>query len=96
LAKIFQDIGFIEDWGTGFQRMVKRCITKGNLMSELKEIRGPFIMKFTRRPAGEGTNKGINEGISGGTDGAAKEETNRLLEFIRRIPAREGVISTRH
>jgi hypothetical protein len=28
LAKIFHDIGFIEGWGTGFQRMVEGCAMK--------------------------------------------------------------------
>jgi ATP-dependent DNA helicase RecG len=36
LAKIFHDIGFIEGWGTGFQRMVEGCNMNGNPKPELK------------------------------------------------------------
>ena len=54
LAKIFHDIGFIEGWGTGFQRMVEGCAMNGNPKPELKEMTGAFVVKFTRCPAGEG------------------------------------------
>jgi ATP-dependent DNA helicase RecG len=50
-----------------------------NPKPELKEMTGAFVVKFTRRPASEGTSGGINEGISEG----ANEGINRLLEFIQ-------------
>ncbi|MCG6536728.1 MAG: hypothetical protein L7F78_18980, partial [Syntrophales bacterium LBB04] len=76
LTKIFHDIGFIEGWGTGFQRMVEGCATNGNPKPELKEMTGAFVVKFARRPASEGRFGGIsggaNGGINGGTDGGIK------------------------
>jgi ATP-dependent DNA helicase RecG len=84
LAKIFHDIGFIEGWGTGFQRMVEACVANGNPKPELKEMTGAFVVKFTRRPAGEG----INEGISEGTNGGVNEGINRLREFVRNQPGK--------
>lgn len=80
LAKIFHDIGFIEDWGTGFQRMVEACTANGNPKPELKEMTGAFVVKFARRPAGGG----INEGTNGG----ANEGINRLREFVRNQPGK--------
>ena len=87
LAKIFHDIGFIEGWGTGFQRMIEGCATNGNPKPEFKEITGAFVVKFIRRPASEGINGGANEGINGG----ANEGINRLLEFIRKNPGKRVV-----
>jgi ATP-dependent DNA helicase RecG len=52
--------------------MVEACVVNGNPKPELKEKAGAFVVKFTRRPASEGTSGGTNEGI------------NRLVEFIRR------------
>jgi ATP-dependent DNA helicase RecG len=88
LAKIFHDVGFIEGWGTGFQRMVEGCVTNGNPKPELKEMTGAFVVKFTRRPAAEGIKGGANEGISEGINGGTNEGINRLLEFIRNNPGK--------
>jgi len=87
LAKIFHDIGFIEGWGTGFQRMVEGCAINGNPKPELKEMTGAFVVKFTRRPISEGTSEGINEGINGGVN----EGINRLMEIIRKNPGKRVV-----
>jgi len=87
LAKIFHDIGFIEGWGTGFQRMVEGCAINGNPKPELKEMTGAFVVKFIRRPASEGINRGISEGISGGVN----EGISRLLEFIHNNPGQRVV-----
>jgi len=92
LAKIFHDIGFIEGWGTGFQRMVEGCTINGNPKPELKEMTGAFVVKFTRRPASEGKDGGIsggaNGGISGGTDGGITEGIDRLADYIKNTPGR--------
>jgi ATP-dependent DNA helicase RecG len=37
LAKIFHDIGFVEGWKTGLQRMVEGCNMNGNPKPELKK-----------------------------------------------------------
>jgi ATP-dependent DNA helicase RecG len=87
LAKIFHDIGFIEGWGTGFQRMIEGCATNGNPKPEFKEMTGAFVVKFTRRPASEGINEGTSEGINGGTS----EGINMILEFIRKNPGKRVV-----
>jgi ATP-dependent DNA helicase RecG len=88
LAKIFHDIGFIEGWGTGFQRMVEACIANGNPKPELKEMTGAFVVKFARRPAGEGKGGGINGGVNGGISGGVNEGINRLREFVRKQPGK--------
>ncbi len=80
LAKIFHDIGFIEGWGTGFQRMVEGCALNGNPKSEFRETAGAFIVKFLRRPA--------SEGISGGISGGMEEGIDRLADYIRNTPGR--------
>jgi ATP-dependent DNA helicase RecG len=87
LAKIFHDIGFIEGWGTGFQRMVEGCAMNGNPKPELKEMTGAFVVKFIRRPASEGINKGRSEGVNGGVN----EGISRLLEFIHKNPGQRVV-----
>ena len=88
LAKIFHDIGFIEDWGTGFQRMTDGCATNGNPKPEFKEMTGAFVVKFIRRSASEGGVGGISGGVSGGTDGGTKEGIDSLADYIRNTPGR--------
>jgi ATP-dependent DNA helicase RecG len=88
LAKIFHDIGFIEGWGTGFQRMVEGCAINGNPKPELKEVTGAFVVKFTRRPASEGKGGGISGGVNGGTDGGITEGIDHLADYIRNTPGR--------
>ncbi len=89
LAKIFHDIGFIEGWGTGFQRMVEACAVNGNPKPELKEMTGAFVVKFSRRPASEGISGGTNGGISGATDGGIMEGIERVADYIRNTPGRK-------
>jgi ATP-dependent DNA helicase RecG len=95
LAKIFHDIGFIEGWGTGFQRMAEGCAVNGNPKPEFKEMTGAFVVKFIRRPASEGISGGINEGINEGTsegiNGGINEGINRTLEFIRKNPGKRVI-----
>ena len=92
LAKIFHAIGFIEGWGTGFQRMVEGCASNGNPKPELKEMAGAFVVKFLRRPANEGKGGGIsggvNGGMSGGTDGGITEGVDRLADYVKNTPGR--------
>ena len=63
-----------------------------NPKPELKEITGAFVVRFTRRPAGEGKGGGIsggaNSGISGGTDGGIAEGIDRLADYIRNTPGK--------
>lgn len=91
LAKIFHDIGFIECWGTGFQRMVEGCAINGNPKPEFREMAGAFVVKFLRRIANEGISEGINRGISEAANGGANEGINRLWGFIRNNPDKRVV-----
>ncbi|MCX5829168.1 MAG: putative DNA binding domain-containing protein [Deltaproteobacteria bacterium] len=91
LAKIFHDIGFIEGWGTGFQRMAEGCAVNGNPKPEFKEMTGAFVVKFIRRPASEGISGGINEGTSEVINGGINEGINRTLEFIRKNPGKRVI-----
>ena len=86
--KEFHDIGFIEGWGTGFQRMVEGCAINGNPKPELKEMAGAFVVKFLRRSAIEGINGGISGGVNGGTDGGITEGIDRLADYIKNTPGR--------
>jgi len=88
LAKIFHDIGFIEGWGTGFQRMVEGCAMNGNPKPEFKEMAGAFVVKFIRRPTSEGIIGGINEGTNEGINGGINEGINMIIEFIRKNPGK--------
>ena len=68
--------------------MVEACIANGNSKPELKEMTGAFVVKFSRRPAGEGINEGASEGINEGINVGANEGINRLREFVRNQPGK--------
>lgn len=78
-----------EEWSeTRFQWMLEVCTINGNPKPELKEMKGAFVVKFTRRPASEGISSGINGGISGATDGGIMEGIERVADYIRNTPGR--------
>jgi ATP-dependent DNA helicase RecG len=55
--------------------------------SELNEMIGAFVVKFTRRPAGEG----INERVSEETNGGINERISKFLASIRNNPGKRVV-----
>ena len=87
IAQIFYSINLIENWGTGFNRIVDACLQKGLDKPLFEEKKGAFVITFFRNKTNEGVseviNKGVNEGISGGI--------NRLFNFIKSNPGKRTV-----
>ncbi|MDP2856290.1 MAG: ATP-binding protein [bacterium] len=60
IAELFFKVGLIENWGTGFTRMISNCKTNGNPRPVFEEKAGAFVITFL--PAiNEGVNEGVNE-----------------------------------
>lgn len=49
LARIFYQVGLIENWGTGFHRMVETCRKNGNPQPLFEEKTGAFVITFKKR-----------------------------------------------
>ena len=56
IAELFYKVGLIENWGTGFIRMINYCKLNGNPRPVFEEKSGAFVITF---PAT--LNEGINE-----------------------------------
>ncbi len=76
IARIFFLIGFIENWGTGFPRIVEACRANGNPMPEFEEKAGAFVITFYKRRINEGISEGINEGLNEGLNEGINEGLN--------------------
>jgi len=66
LARIFYQVGLIENWGTGFHRMAEACRKNDNPLPLFEEKTGAFVITFKKRNGNEGINEGLNEGINEG------------------------------
>jgi ATP-dependent DNA helicase RecG len=53
LARIFFQVGLIENWGTGFHRMTEACHKNGNPLPLFEEKAGAFVITFKIRNPNE-------------------------------------------
>ena len=84
LAQIFYNINLIENWGTGFHRIVNACLQKGLKKPFFEEKASAFVITFFKEKAKEGINGGIKEGINGGI----KEGIKLLLHTVKGKPGK--------
>ena len=49
LVEIFHKIGLVENWGTGFQRIIEECKKNGNKTPDFSEKTGAFVISFEKR-----------------------------------------------
>jgi ATP-dependent DNA helicase RecG len=49
IARIFHDVHLIEDWGTGFQRIINGCRENNNRFPEFMEKDGAFLITFYKK-----------------------------------------------
>lgn len=47
--EIFHKIELVENWGTGFQRIIKECEKNGNELPNFSEKVGAFVVAFNKR-----------------------------------------------
>lgn len=83
LVRLARELGLVEAWGTGFQRMTEECRDRNLPLPEWRHKDGAFVTTFLKKesqPEGvnEGVNKGVNEGVNEGVN------SSRLLDLIRK------------
>ena len=73
IAEIFQKFGYMENWGTGFQRMEAACQDMGLKLPLFEEKTGAFVITFFKdRAAG---------GVTGGVTGGVEDKIISLLKM---------------
>jgi len=80
LAQIFYNINLIENWGTGFLRIIDACLQKGLQKPSFEEKAGAFVITFFRKNIKKKLSGGVNEGVNGGVNGGV----NTLLQIIKK------------
>lgn len=60
IMRIFHEYGLIENWGTGFQRMLALCRKNGNPDPVFSYASGAFVVSFGKIKQNEGVNEGVN------------------------------------
>lgn len=88
LAQIFYNINLIENWGTGFHRIIDACLQKGLLKPFFEEKAGAFVVTFFRKKLKGGINGELKEGIIGGLKGGINGGLKLLLHTIKENPGK--------
>lgn len=83
LVDIFHKLGLIEGWGTGFQRMLSKCLKNNNKEPDFSEKAGAFVIKFYKRKKIEGVIEGVNVGVNVGV--------NLLFDYIKDNPGKRVI-----
>jgi len=91
IAQIFYDMGIIERYGGGIQRILDHCNADGLPTPILENSQGGFRIIFTPSlPAtegvSEGANGGVNGGVIGGVNGGVAKEHVALIKIIEEQP----------
>jgi len=78
MARVFKEIGLVEQWGSGIQRMQAACLDAGLPEPEFEEIgirfRVTFGLKPTRTPQLDDVAKGILKALQGDSKGLSTQE----------------------
>ncbi len=88
LAQIFYSINLIENWGTGFYRIIDACLQKGLQKPFFEEKTGAFVITFFRKKIKGGINGGLKEGINGGLKEGINGGLKLLLHTIKANPGK--------
>ena len=88
LAQIFYNINLIENWGTGFHRIIHSCLQNGWQKPLFEEKAGAFVVTFFRKKLKEGINGGLKEGINGRLKEGINGGLNLLLNTIKENPGK--------
>ncbi len=89
LAELFFKVNLIENWGTGFVRMIHMSETNGNPRPVFEEKVGAFVITFYKSKNEEinGTLNGTLNGILNGTlNGTLNEGQHNVLNVIEKHP----------
>jgi len=82
IARIFYEAAIIENWGSGFGRVLQACKQNNNPAPEWKQISGAFVTTYYKH---EGVSEGVSEGVN-------KEKDNKTPN-IGKEPIKEREIS---
>jgi ATP-dependent DNA helicase RecG len=91
IIRIFHEINLIENWGTGFQRMLKLCRENGNPDPEFSNRAGAFVASFKKRKENVPENVPENR-ASLICKLMKKDSTISALELAKKIGANEKTI----
>ena len=83
LAQIFYNINLIENWGTGFHRIIDACLQKGLQKPFFEEKAGAFVITFFRGKIKEGLNDELNEGLNEGLNDELNIGQNSVFKYIK-------------
>lgn len=99
LVEIFHKIELVENWGTGFQRIVRECEKNGNKMPDFSEKVGAFVVAFSKRKENvpENVSENVLENVPENRDGLIcqlikKTSTITVTELAKKIGVNERTI----
>jgi len=85
LIQIFYKLGLMENWGSGFSRIISACQKFGIQAPQIEEVTGAFVMRFYKKKSGGIKSGGIKSGgIKSG--GIKNGGINQVLDFLEKNP----------
>lgn len=84
IAQVFFDMGIIERYGGGIQRILDHCHADNLPAPILENSQGGFRIIF--QSATPSSNGGVSGGVNGGVNGGINEGVNELFDTISSTP----------
>jgi predicted HTH transcriptional regulator len=93
IGRVFHELGLIEQWGSGIQRMTKACLEAGLPDPVFEEIGAGFRVTFGLIPIRKPKLESIDQNILALLKGTSGLSTSRIATAIQRTPktARERI-----
>ena len=86
IGRVFQELGLIEQWGSGIQRMSAACVGAGLPAPMLEEIGTRFRVTLHTARGQAPRLDGIDQAILDSLSGSAGRSTNEIAAEIERTP----------
>jgi ATP-dependent DNA helicase RecG len=86
IGRVFQELGLIEQWGSGIQRMSAACLDAGLPAPMLEEIGTRFRVTLHTARGQASRLDGIDQGILDSLSGSVGRSTNEISAEIERTP----------
>lgn len=86
IGRVFHELGLIEQWGSGIQRMTRACLEAGLDEPLLEELGGRFRVTLSRERRGQPLLDPVDRAILDALEGHDGLSTSALAHLVERSP----------
>lgn len=86
IGRVFHELGLIEQWGSGIQRMTRACLEAGLDEPLLEELGGRFRVTLSRQRRGQPLLDPVDRALLDALEGHDGLSTSALAHLVERSP----------